>query len=82
MKIKTYFIGPNKSKPSFLVEVNPAKKLVTMYKPDSISAKQNFIERYTLGKMIFYKKYSTIKFETKPIPYKKRYLYAPSIQIK
>lgn len=82
MTLKTYFIGPNKSKPSFLVEVNSSKKLVTMYKPDKISAKQNFLERYILGKMVLDKKYSSIKFETKPVSYKKKYLYAPTIQIK
>jgi len=73
--MKSIFIG-SKSKPSFLVEVSPKK--ICVYQPDSFSKKEDFYERYSLGKKIEIS-YSKIHFK-EPVAYK-GHLYVPEMTI-
>jgi len=62
-----FFVG-SKSKPSFLVEVSPKK--ITVYQPDKYSKKEDFFERYYLGKKVLETSYSKFLLKTLPVPYK------------
>lgn len=73
--MNSYFVG-NKSKPSFLLEVIPSQKLITIYKPDEYSKNEEFYEKYSLGTVIIKTKFKKLEFSKKPIPYK-NFLYTP-----
>lgn len=73
--MKSFFVG-TKSNPSFLVEVTSKKIIV--YQPDTYSKKENFYERYSLGKKVMETNYSRILFKAVPIPYK-YYFYVPEL---
>jgi hypothetical protein len=75
------FVG-NKTKPSFLLEVVPSKKLITIYKPDSYSKNEEFYEKYSLGKMLIQTKIDNIMFSKKPVSYKKHCLFVPEVILK
>jgi DNA-directed RNA polymerase beta' subunit len=79
----SFFVG-NKSKPSFLVEVIPKNKVMTIYKPDKYSKNEEFYEKYALGKVLITTKYNDIIFLQKPVPYKshKKHLFVPGIIFK
>jgi hypothetical protein len=66
--MNSFFIG-KKSRPSFLVEVIPDKKIVSIYKPDKYSKNEEFYEKYSLGELIMTSKFNSIIFSKKPIPY-------------
>jgi hypothetical protein len=78
--MNSIFIG-NKSKPTFLVEIIPKKKQISIYKPDKYSKNEEFYEKYSLGKLLIKTKYNEIIFEKKPVPYKD-FLYVPKLIIK
>jgi len=63
-----FFIG-DENNPIFMIEFNILKKKVIIYKPDKYSLKiSNFFEKYTLGEILYekkYKKYFYIKNECK-----------------
>ena len=75
--MNSFFVG-DKLKPSFLVEVNKKKKIVSIYKPDKYSKNEDFYEKFSLGKLLIQTKYDNIFFIKKPVPYKK-YLYTTEI---
>lgn len=74
------FVG-SKSKPSFLIEILPKKKELSIYKPDKFSKNEEFYEKYSLGKLLLNTKYNNIIIVKKPIPYK-GFLYVPEIIFK
>jgi len=78
--MKPIFVG-NKAKPTFLVEINSAKKEICIYTPDIHSKNEEFFEKYSLGKIILQAKYSDIIFMQKPSSYK-NYLYVPDMIVK
>jgi hypothetical protein len=73
-----FFVG-KKSKPSFLLEVIPDKKIINIYKPDKYSKNEDFYEKYSLGEMIISTKFTNIVFSKKPVSYKSYYLFVPKI---
>ena len=78
--MNSYFVG-NKTKPSFLLEIIPSKKIISIYKPDNYSKKEEFYEKYSLGEMVIKTKFNNIIFSKKPVPYK-NYLFVPEIILK
>lgn len=74
------FVG-SKTKPSFLIEINLKKKIFSVYQPDEFSKKEEFFERYSLGKLLITTKYNEIIFLKKPVPYKDN-LYVPEVIFK
>jgi len=68
----SYFVG-SKLKPTFLVEIEPKKKIISIYKPDKYSAKLDFYEKYSLGLLLITIKYNNIIFLEKPILYKQKH---------
>jgi hypothetical protein len=78
--MNSFFVG-NKSKPSFLVEVIPDKKIVSIYKPDKYSKNQEFHDKYALGEMVIRTKFNNIYFNKKPVSYKD-FLFVPEIMLK
>lgn len=66
--MNSFFVG-KKSKPSFLVEVIPDKKIISIYKPDKYSKNEEFYEKYSLGELIMTSKFNSIIFRKKPVPY-------------
>ena len=78
--MNSFFVG-EKSKPSFLVEVIPNKKLISVYKPDKYSKNEEFYEKYSLGELIISTKFNNIIFSKKPVTYKNHY-FVPKIIIK
>ena len=79
--MNSFFVG-EKSKPSFLLEVIPGKKIISVYKPDKYSKNEEFYEKYSLGKMIISTKFDNIIFSKKPVSYKNHYLFVPKIIVK
>jgi hypothetical protein len=75
--MKSVFVG-NKARPSFLVEINSAKKILTLYTPDQHSKHEEFYEKYSLGKMILQTTYRDVIFLQKPIAFKNN-LYVPEM---
>ena len=76
----SFFVG-NKTKPSFLVEITPKKKLINIYKPDKYSKQEeDFFEKYSLGEVLVSTKYSEVIFSKKPVSYKKHF-YIPEIML-
>jgi hypothetical protein len=75
--MKSVFVG-NKAHPSFLVEINSAKKVLTLYAPDQYSKDEEFYEKYSLGKVILQTTYRDVIFLQKPITYKNN-LYVPEM---
>ena len=75
--MKSIFVG-SKSKPTFLVEILPKKKEISIYTPDVFSKNEEFYEKYALGKLVIKAKYTAITCGT--IPYK-GYLYAPEFAV-
>jgi hypothetical protein len=75
--MNSFFVG-DKSKPSFLVEVIPKQKIISIYKPDKYSKNEEFYEKYSLGKLLVQTKYNDIIFVKKPVSYKK-FLFSPEI---
>ena len=78
--MNSFFVG-NKSKPSFLLEVIPAKKIISIYKPDKYSKNEEFYEKYSLGEIIIRTKFNNIIFSKNPVAYK-NYLFVPEIILK
>ena len=78
--MNSFFVG-KKSKPSFLLEVIPSKKIITIYKPDKYSKNEEFYEKYSLGEMIIETKFNNIFFSKKPVFYK-NCLFVPKIILK
>jgi hypothetical protein len=76
--MKSIFVG-SKSKPTFLVEILPKKKEISIYMPDTFSKNEEFYEKYALGRLVVKAKYSAISCS--PVPYK-GYLYAPELIVK
>ena len=76
--MKSIFVG-SKSKPTFLVEILPKKKEISIYMPDTFSKNEEFYEKYALGRLVIKAKYDTIK--ASPVPYK-GYLYASELVVK
>ena len=74
--MKSIFIG-NKAKPSFLVEINPGKK-IRIYKPDQLSKNEEFYEKYALGQEILSITYRALLFKKAPTAYK-QFLYSPEM---
>ena len=75
--MSSFFVG-KKSRPSFLLEVIPDKKIVSIYKPDKYSKNEEFYEKYALGEMIITTKFNNIKFNKNPVSYK-NHLFVPII---
>jgi len=75
--MKSIFIG-SKAKPTYLVEINPAKKEIHIYKPDRFSKHEEFYEKYSLGQLVLTSKYD--KIIVQPVAYK-HYLHAPEMII-
>ena len=48
--MNSFFVG-KKTKPSFLLEVIPEKKIISIYKPDKYSKNEEFYEKYALGEI-------------------------------
>ena len=69
--MNSFFVGDNKLKPSFLVEIMTKQKKINIYKPDNYSKNETFYEKYSLGKILIETKYDNIIFVKKPVPYKK-----------
>ena len=78
--MNSFFVG-KKSRPSFLVEVIPDKKIISIYKPDKYSKNEEFYEKYALGELIITTKFSNITFNKSPVSYK-NYLFVPIITLK
>ena len=78
--MNSIFVG-NKSKPSFLLEIIPSKKIITIYKPDKYSKNEEFYEKYSLGQMIIRTKFTNIIFSKKPVSYKNG-LFVPELFVK
>jgi hypothetical protein len=78
--LASFFVG-DKSKPSFLLEVTPKKKIISIYKPDKYSKNEEFYEKYSLGKEVITTKYDNIIFSKTPVEYK-HYLFVPEITLK
>jgi hypothetical protein len=73
--MKSIFIG-SKAKPTYLVEIHPAKKLLHIYKPDRFSKNEEFYEKYSLGQEVLTATYD--KIIVQPAAYK-GYLHAPEM---
>jgi hypothetical protein len=67
--MKSILIG-KKAKPTYLVEIDPKKKQLTIYKPDRYSAREEFYEKYVLGETILTTKYDKLFFKEHPIEYR------------
>jgi len=78
--MNSFFVG-KKSKPSFLVEILPDKKIISIYKPDKYSKNEEFYEKYALGEMIITTKFNNIIFNKNPVSYK-NHLFVPIIILK
>ena len=78
--MSSFFVG-KKSRPSFLLEVIPDKKIISIYKPDKYSKNEDFYEKYALGKMIITTKFNNIVFSKNPVSYKNN-LFVPIIILK
>ena len=78
--MNSFFVG-KKSRPSFLVEVIPDKKIISIYKPDKYSKNEEFYEKYALGEMIITTKFNNITFNKNPVSYE-NYLFVPIITLK
>jgi len=83
--MKSILIG-KKPKPAYLVEIDPKKKQLAIYKPDQYSAGEEFYERYVLGEKIVATKYDKLYFKEAPIAYRDvkyapKLLYAPDMVI-
>ena len=76
----SFFIG-KKSRPSFLLEVIPDKKIISIYKPDKYSKHEESYEKYALGEMIMTTKCNNILFIKNPISYK-NHLFVPILIVK
>ena len=76
-----YFFVGKKSRPSFLLEVIPEKKIISIYKPDKYSKNEEFYEKYALGEMIITTKFNNIVFIETPVSYK-NHLFVPIIILK
>jgi len=75
--MKSFFVG-NKARPTFLVEVNPTKKTISVYAPDQYSKDEEFYEKYSLGKVVVQGTYQHVILCQKPAAYKKA-LYVPEL---
>jgi hypothetical protein len=75
--MKSILIG-KKAKPTYLVEIDPKKKLLTIYKPDQYSKGEEFYERYVLGEKVVATKYDKLLFKEAPIAYRD-VMYAPKL---
>ena len=73
--MKSIFIG-SKAKPTYLVEIHPAKKQIHIYKPDRFSKDEEFYEKYSLGQEVLTAKYDKIIIQ--PVAYK-GYFHAPEM---
>ena len=80
--MNSFFVGDNKLKPSFLVEIMTKQKKINIYKPDNYSKNETFYEKYSLGKLLIQTKYDKIIFVKKPVPYKNNFLFVPEIIFK
>ena len=78
--MNSFFVG-NKTKPSFLLEVIPAKKIISIYKPDKYSKNEEFYEKYSLGELLITTKFNNIIFSKNPVSYKD-YLFVPEVILK
>jgi len=78
--MSSFFVG-EKSRPSFLLEVIPDKKIISIYKPDKYSKNEDFYEKYALGEMIITTKFNNIVFSKNPVSYKNN-LFVPIIILK
>ena len=78
--MNSFFVG-KKTKPSFLLEVIPEKKIISIYKPDKYSKNEEFYEKYALGEMIITTKFNNIVFIETPVSYK-NHLFVPIIILK
>jgi len=76
----SFFVG-DKSKPSFLLEIIPKKKTISIFKPDKYSKNEEFYEKYSLGKEVITTKYDNIMFSKNPVEYK-HHLFVPQIMLK
>jgi hypothetical protein len=79
--MNSFFVG-NKTKPSFLVEVMPSKKIITIYRPDKYSKNEAFYEKYSLGEVLVRTKFTNIIFSKKPVSYKNASFFVPEIGVK
>lgn len=77
IQMKSIFIG-SKAKPTYLVEIHPAKKQIHIYKPDRFSKNEEFYEKYALGQEVLTATYD--KIIVQPAAYKS-YLHAPEMII-
>jgi hypothetical protein len=75
--MKPIFIG-SKARPTYLVEIHPAKKQIHIYKPDRFSKNEEFYEKYSLGQPVLTATYD--KIIVQPVAYK-HYLHAPEMII-
>jgi len=75
--MNSFFVG-KKTRPSFLLEVIPDKKIISIYKPDKYSKNEEFYEKYALGEMIITTKFNNIIFSKNPVSYK-NHLFVPII---
>lgn len=68
--MKSILIG-KKATPTYLVEIMPNKKQLTIYKPDRYSAREEFYEKYVLGEIVLTTKYDKLFFKDHPIAYRR-----------
>ena len=68
--MKSILIG-KKAKPTYLVEIAPNKKQLTVYKPDQYSKSEEFYERYVLGETVLTTKYDKLFFKAHPVAYRR-----------
>ena len=78
--MNSFFVG-DKSNPSFLIEVIPKQKIISIYKPDKYSKNEEFYEKYSLGKLLIQTNYNDIIFVKKPVYYN-HFLFSPEIIFK
>jgi hypothetical protein len=77
----SFFIGKKQS-PKYLVEIYKKAKRITVSEPDKYSKREEFYDKYALGKMLIDTKYSEIIFTKSIDPYRKYYKYSPEIIVR
>jgi len=76
----TFYVGPKKP-PQYLVEVYKNERQIRVYTPDRYSKKQQFHDRYALGKKVVDTRYDEIIITKRPSAYK-NYKYLPELVVR
>jgi len=77
----SFFIGKKQS-PKYLVEIYKKAKRITVSEPDKYSKREEFYDKYALGKTIIDTTYNEIILAKNAEPYKKYYKYSPEIIVR